>query len=170
MKCYTEEIFGPVLVVLEADSLDDAINIVNIEPLRQRHGHLHHERRHSTEVHPRSGRWTGWSERSNPCPPAHVLLHGLPGFLQGGHQLLWQTRNPVLHSDQDCDITMEGRGRHSENPRCHHANHGTLSSLPQLGFIPLPQEQTGIWQRIYCTNVHTIKPADPYSQLTSLKA
>lgn len=29
MKCYTEEIFGPVLVVLEADTLDDAISMVN---------------------------------------------------------------------------------------------------------------------------------------------
>jgi len=29
MKCYTEEIFGPVLIVLEADSLDDAISLVN---------------------------------------------------------------------------------------------------------------------------------------------
>uniref|UniRef100_A0A671S3R0 methylmalonate-semialdehyde dehydrogenase (CoA acylating) n=1 Tax=Sinocyclocheilus anshuiensis TaxID=1608454 RepID=A0A671S3R0_9TELE len=32
MKCYNEEIFGPVLVVLEADSLDDAIKIVNKNP------------------------------------------------------------------------------------------------------------------------------------------
>ncbi|KAM5129707.1 methylmalonate-semialdehyde/malonate-semialdehyde dehydrogenase [acylating], mitochondrial-like [Mantella aurantiaca] len=32
MTCYKEEIFGPVLVVLEADSLDDAINIVNKNP------------------------------------------------------------------------------------------------------------------------------------------
>lgn len=32
MKCYTEEIFGPVLVSMEADSLDDAINIVNSNP------------------------------------------------------------------------------------------------------------------------------------------
>lgn len=32
MKCYTEEIFGPVLVVLEADTLDDAISIVNGNP------------------------------------------------------------------------------------------------------------------------------------------
>lgn len=29
MKCYKEEIFGPVLVVLEADSLDEAISLVN---------------------------------------------------------------------------------------------------------------------------------------------
>lgn len=32
MKCYTEEIFGPVLVVLEADTLDDAIGLVNRNP------------------------------------------------------------------------------------------------------------------------------------------
>ncbi|TRY58354.1 hypothetical protein DNTS_034198 [Danionella cerebrum] len=32
MTCYKEEIFGPVLVVLEAESLDDAIEIVNSNP------------------------------------------------------------------------------------------------------------------------------------------
>ncbi|CAI9567216.1 unnamed protein product [Staurois parvus] len=32
MTCYKEEIFGPVLVVLEAENLDDAINIVNDNP------------------------------------------------------------------------------------------------------------------------------------------
>lgn len=32
MKCYTEEIFGPVLVVLEAETLDDAISMVNNNP------------------------------------------------------------------------------------------------------------------------------------------
>lgn len=32
MKCYKEEIFGPVLIVLEADSLDDAIRLVNNNP------------------------------------------------------------------------------------------------------------------------------------------
>lgn len=29
MKCYQEEIFGPVLVVVKADTLDDALNIIN---------------------------------------------------------------------------------------------------------------------------------------------
>lgn len=32
MTCYKEEIFGPVLVVLEADTLDDAIEMVNNNP------------------------------------------------------------------------------------------------------------------------------------------
>lgn len=32
MKCYREEIFGPVLVVLEADNLDEAISLINQNP------------------------------------------------------------------------------------------------------------------------------------------
>lgn len=32
MKCYTEEIFGPVLVCMFANSLDEAINIINNSP------------------------------------------------------------------------------------------------------------------------------------------
>jgi malonate-semialdehyde dehydrogenase (acetylating)/methylmalonate-semialdehyde dehydrogenase len=32
MECYKEEIFGPVLIVLEADTLDDAIKLVNENP------------------------------------------------------------------------------------------------------------------------------------------
>lgn len=32
MKCYTEEIFGPVLVALNVDTLDDAIDVINNNP------------------------------------------------------------------------------------------------------------------------------------------
>lgn len=32
MKCYTEEIFGPVLVSMEVDTLDDAIKVINSNP------------------------------------------------------------------------------------------------------------------------------------------
>jgi malonate-semialdehyde dehydrogenase (acetylating)/methylmalonate-semialdehyde dehydrogenase len=32
MKCYTEEIFGPVLVCLTVDTLDDAIKLINDNP------------------------------------------------------------------------------------------------------------------------------------------
>eukprot|EP00794_Sanderia_malayensis_P017649 gene17649-19404_t len=32
MKCYTEEIFGPVLVILDTDSLEGAIDVVNKNP------------------------------------------------------------------------------------------------------------------------------------------
>ena len=32
MECYKEEIFGPVLCSMEADSLDDAIGLINNNP------------------------------------------------------------------------------------------------------------------------------------------
>ncbi|CAG2166277.1 unnamed protein product, partial [Oppiella nova] len=32
MKCYKEEIFGPVLVILSVDTLDEAIEIINANP------------------------------------------------------------------------------------------------------------------------------------------
>lgn len=32
MKCYTEEIFGPVLVCLSVDTIDEAINLINANP------------------------------------------------------------------------------------------------------------------------------------------
>lgn len=32
MTCYKEEIFGPVLIVLEVDTLDEAIALINRNP------------------------------------------------------------------------------------------------------------------------------------------
>ena len=32
MKCYTEEIFGPVLVIMNVDTLDNAIDVINTNP------------------------------------------------------------------------------------------------------------------------------------------
>ena len=32
MECYKEEIFGPVLVILEVDTLDEAIALTNSNP------------------------------------------------------------------------------------------------------------------------------------------
>lgn len=32
MTCYKEEIFGPVLIILHADTLDDAVNLINSNP------------------------------------------------------------------------------------------------------------------------------------------
>lgn len=32
MTCYTEEIFGPALVILTVDSLDEAIELINKNP------------------------------------------------------------------------------------------------------------------------------------------
>ena len=50
MEVAQEEIFGPVLSVIHADSLEDAIEIVNSQPLRQRHVDLHRVRRGRPQV------------------------------------------------------------------------------------------------------------------------
>lgn len=36
----------------------------------------------------------GWCERAHPCPPTHVLLYWLKGFIQRRHQLLRQAGKP----------------------------------------------------------------------------
>ena len=45
MKIYTTEIFGPVMAIVGVDTLDEAITLINDNPVRQRHGHLHPKRR-----------------------------------------------------------------------------------------------------------------------------
>lgn len=37
--------------------------------------------------------------------------------------------HPVLHSDQDRHVAVEGGGRHRDQPGRYHANHGTLSNI-----------------------------------------
>ena len=41
MSVYTDEIFGPVLGVVRVDTLDEAIDLINTQLLRQRHRDLH---------------------------------------------------------------------------------------------------------------------------------
>ena len=44
-RAYDDEIFGPVLSVVRVADYDEAIELVNAQPLRQRDGHLHPRRR-----------------------------------------------------------------------------------------------------------------------------
>ena len=41
MSVYTDEIFGPVLSVVRVETYDDALRLINDNPVRQRHRHLH---------------------------------------------------------------------------------------------------------------------------------
>ena len=41
MSVYTDEIFGPVLAVIRVETLDEAIELINRNSLRQRHRDLH---------------------------------------------------------------------------------------------------------------------------------
>ncbi len=71
---FRTEIFGPVLVILQADSLDEAIEIIN----ENRYGNGAAiftqsgatARRFESEVNV----WPDRYQRSYPCPLAYVLL------------------------------------------------------------------------------------------------
>ena len=53
MDIAQEEVFGPVLTIVRAETLDEAIAIVNRQPVRQRHVDLHRERRGGPPLPPR---------------------------------------------------------------------------------------------------------------------
>ena len=56
MPIAQEEVFGPVLTVVHAETLDDAIAIINRSALRQRDVDLHGERRRRPALPPRGAR------------------------------------------------------------------------------------------------------------------
>ena len=49
-RVYDDEIFGPVLSVVRVDTYDEAIRLVNDNPVRKRRGHLHARRRRGAQV------------------------------------------------------------------------------------------------------------------------
>ncbi len=50
MTVYKDEIFGPVLVVVRVETLDEAIELINSQSVRQWHRHLHRLRRRCAPV------------------------------------------------------------------------------------------------------------------------
>merc|ERR1712070_874623 len=97
MDCYKEEIFGPVLVCLEVDTVDEAIALVN------------------------KNRWgNGTATFTNSSAAAHVLLHGQQGLICRRPQLLRQGRRAVLHTAQDDhEPVATRRCRRAQGRNCH---------------------------------------------------
>ena len=116
MDCYKEEIFGPVLVVLEAATLDEAIKITNDNPYGN-----------GTCIFTKSGpaarKFTEEIDVGQvginvpiPVPLPMFSFTGSRGSIQGdlnfygksGNNLL-TIRSSILHSIQDCNQLMESR-------------------------------------------------------------
>jgi len=112
MTCYKEEIFGPVLVILNVDTLDDAINLINSNPygngtaIFTTNGAT--ARKFTQEIDVGQVRsiceyflnrndfdlildGSGGSERSYSGSFADVFVHRLSRILHGRRQLLWQS-------------------------------------------------------------------------------
>lgn len=125
MKCYQEEIFGPVLVCLESESLDDAIALVNKNEYGN--GVAIFTNSGSTasyfQQHIEAGqvginvpipvssdcRQLGCTTLTEVGASAHVQFHRKQekrGWWRCKH-VLWQGWSELLYSDQDGHFAME---------------------------------------------------------------
>lgn len=111
MRCYREEIFGPVLVCLTADTLDEAIEIINSNPygngtaIFTTNGATARKFTHEVQCGNVSilfiflikfelsfyALYVGWNQCSHPSTFAHVFLHWYTSFILGTKSFLWQT-------------------------------------------------------------------------------
>ena len=80
MSVYTDEIFGPVLCVVRAQTYGEALDLVNDEPVRQRRGHLHPRRRGGPAVPVRRAGRDGRGERADPGTSRVLLLWRVEGI------------------------------------------------------------------------------------------
>lgn len=77
---------------------------------------------------------TSTESRWRSCSWPHPIIElKAPGFHHAADTAVLSLSStpghPVLHSDQDRDVAVEGRGRHCDQPCRHHADHGTLKWL-----------------------------------------
>ena len=77
MSIYKDEIFGPVLVVLRVETLDEAIELVNKQPVRERHGDLHRVGRRGAALRERDPGRHGRHQRADPRAGGVLLVRRL---------------------------------------------------------------------------------------------
>ncbi len=124
MECYREEIFGPVLVCLSVDTLDEAVDLIN-----------KNEWGNGVAIFTRSGA-TAEAFRRNieagqvginvpiPVPLPMFSFTGNKRSVAGGgaRHLLRPPRHQLLHPVQDGDGPVAERRRHREEGRRGHAH------------------------------------------------
>ena len=100
---YQDEIFGPVLSVIRADSYAKRGRAGQQQPLRQRRGDLHQRRRRRQAVRVRGRDRHGRRQRADPGADGVLLLRRLEGQPVRRHPRARHRGRPLLHP---------GQGRH----------------------------------------------------------
>ena len=113
MTAYSEEIFGPVLVVVRVDGPRRRHRPDQRQPLRQRHRHLHLLRRQRPQVPALRHRGHDRHQRAAARPGGLPLLRRLEGLTLRRQAHLRPRRRLLLHPRQ---------GRHLPLARTHHAS------------------------------------------------
>ena len=100
MSCYTDEIFGPVLCVVRASSYDEAVELVNANPLRQRHRDLHPRRGSGPPVRVRGEAGMVGVNVPIPVPMAYYSFGGWKASLFG---------DPHVHGTEGVHFYTRGK-------------------------------------------------------------
>lgn len=149
MKCYTEEIFGPVLVCLNVDSLDSAVDLINANEygngvaIFTRSGATATAFQKNIEagqvginvpipvsIRPRDSFSSAFANLHVLLgPPSHVLFHRKQEEYRRWRSklLLWKAWTSILHPVEDRHELMEKRGCFFQGGGCCYAH--TLGCL-----------------------------------------
>ena len=100
MDIYTDEIFGPVLVVLRAGHLRRGHRRHQRQPVRQRHRDLHLQRPGGQDVPARGPGRDDRHQRADPGADGLLLLRRLEGLPVRRHPRARPRRHPLLHPRQ----------------------------------------------------------------------
>ncbi len=119
MRVYDDEIFGPVLSVVRVANLDDALGLVNANPVRERCRAVHARRWRGAAVRARGAGRHDRDQRADPGARRVTLVRWLEGLAVRRHHDVRAGRHPLLHPPQ---------GRHLALARARNQRH--RSRLP----------------------------------------
>ena len=117
MDCYQNEIFGPVLEIVRADTYDEAVGLVNAQPVRQRRRDVHARRRRGAAVPVRRERRHGRHQRADPRAGGLVLVRRLEVVALRRPPRVRAGEHPVLHRRQGRDGALARSGHELRQPR-----------------------------------------------------
>ena len=100
MTCYRDEIFGPVLTVVQGRHLSGGGRPHPGQPMGQRNGHLHPRRRRGAPVPGGRRRGHGRHQRAHPRAGGLSLVRWLEGFSVRRYDDVRTRGDPLLHETQ----------------------------------------------------------------------
>ena len=100
MSIYKDEIFGPVLSVVRTSSYDEGLELINSQPLRQRHRDLHQRRWRRAQVPERGRGRDGRRQRADPGAGVLLLVRRLEEQPLRGQPRPRHRGRAVLHPRQ----------------------------------------------------------------------
>ncbi len=139
MQSYQDEIFGPVLQMVRADSLAEAIKLPQQAPVWQRRRDLHPQRPRRARVRRDRRRRHGRDQRADPGAGRVPQLRRVEAQRIRRHRHPRHRGRQVLHQAQDRHPALAGprRGRAGDRQQLRHSDDEVGVAAMRIGFIGL---------------------------------